>query len=145
MHMHVGRYVYLHLRQLRGKIDYRAGAGEGEGGWRGRGGGDVVEVTPIEVATVAAATVMEDMEGSILADPPAPLSVIEKNYILGKDRCKCMFPMCGGWWGKIVNEEITRCVGGVDANECYVAEIDLGDLHEKVVSVYLFSGGNLVL
>ena len=47
--------------------------------------------------------------------------------------------------GKIVNEETSCYVGGVDAKECYVAEIDLGDLRKKVVSFFLSSGVNLVL
>ena len=56
-----------------------------------------------------------------------------------------MFPMCGGWWAKIVNEDTTCCVGGVDAEECYIAEIDLGDLCDEVVSFFLSSGVNTVL
>ena len=85
------------------------------------------------------------VEGSIPADPPAPLSVIEKFYSVRRDWRRCMVPMCGGWWVKSVNEETTRCVDGVDAEECYVAEIDLGDLRDEVVSLFLSSGGNLVL
>ena len=53
--------------------------------------------------------------------------------------------MCGGWWAKIVNEDTTCCVGGVDAEECYIAEIDLGDLCDEVVSFFLSLEGNLVL
>ena len=67
------------------------------GGGRGEGGDDVVDGTPIEVTTTTAATVMAIVEGLIMADPPAPLSVIEIFYSVMRDRRKCMFPMCGGW------------------------------------------------
>ena len=44
-----------------------------------------------------------------------------------------------------MNEETTCCVGGVDAEECYIAEIEIEDLHNKLVYFSLSSGGNLVL
>ena len=44
-----------------------------------------------------------------------------------------------------MNEETTRCVGGVDVEESYVSEIYLGELRNEVVSFLLSSGGNLVL
>ena len=56
-----------------------------------------------------------------------------------------MCPMCGGWWVKGVNENTTCCVGGIYSKECYVAEIDLGDLRDEMVSFYLSSGRKNVL
>ena len=88
---------------------------------------------------------MAILEGLILTDPPAPLSVIEKSDSIKRYRRKCTFLMCGGWWAKSVNEETTCCVGGVDAEECYVSETDLRDLRNEVVSFFLYLGGNLVL
>ena len=44
-----------------------------------------------------------------------------------------------------MNEDTTCCDGGIDAEECYIADIDLGDLRDEVVSFFLSSGGNLVL
>ena len=44
-----------------------------------------------------------------------------------------------------MNKETTRCVGGVDAEECYIAVIDLRGLHNEVVSFFLSSGGKIVL
>lgn len=40
------------------------------------------------------------------------------------DYRKCMWPMCGGYWVKRVNQPKTKCLDGKWADECYVAEID---------------------
>ena len=88
---------------------------------------------------------MTIVEGLIPADPPAPLSVIENFISVRRDRRKCMFPMCGGWWEKSVNEETTLCVDCVGNEECYIAEIDLGNLRNKVFSFFISLGGNIVL
>ena len=46
---------------------------------------------------------------------------------------------------KEIKKDTTRCVSGVDSKECYVADINLRDLDDKVVSFLISSGRNLVL
>lgn len=42
-----------------------------------------------------------------------------------RDKRKCTFPLCGGWFVKRANEEKTRCADGTLATECYVGTIEL--------------------
>jgi hypothetical protein len=42
-----------------------------------------------------------------------------------RDKRKCTFPLCGGWFVKRVNEAKTRCADGTVATECYVGSIEL--------------------
>lgn len=42
-----------------------------------------------------------------------------------RDKRKCTFPLCGGWFVKRVNEAKTRCADGALATECYVGSIEL--------------------
>ena len=89
---------------------------------------------------------MAIVEGTITANPPAPHSVIENFIASGGTGASACFPcVLGGGGAKIVNEETHLCVGGLDSEECYVAEINLGDLRDEVVSFSLSSGGYLVL
>lgn len=49
-------------------------------------------------------------------------------YTFRQDPRECMFPMCGGYWVKRVNRPTTVCADGSSAAECYVAQIDFGQL-----------------
>ncbi|MFO0567219.1 MAG: DUF6748 domain-containing protein [Polyangiaceae bacterium] len=45
-------------------------------------------------------------------------------YSLRPDYRKCMWPMCGGFFVKRVNQPQTKCADGKWAKECYVSELD---------------------
>jgi len=45
-------------------------------------------------------------------------------YSVRPDFRKCMWPMCGGFWVKRVNQPKTKCPTGGWQKECYVTEID---------------------
>lgn len=40
---------------------------------------------------------------------------------------KCMAPVCGGYFVKLVNKKLTRCADGSLQEECYVASVVYGD------------------
>ena len=70
---------------------------------------------------------------SHVQEPPlttaAPKSIRQPvenyNYYLSRpDLRRCAFPMCGGFFVRLVNQPRTRCADGRSMNECYVAEID---------------------
>lgn len=41
-------------------------------------------------------------------------------FTIRQDQRKCMSPMCGGWWVKVVNRKKMRCLDGSVNAECYV-------------------------
>ena len=45
-------------------------------------------------------------------------------YSIRRDLRRCVSPMCGGYFVKLVNMSSTRCANGRFMSECYVAEID---------------------
>ena len=49
-------------------------------------------------------------------------------YTLRGDFRRCIFPVCGGYWVKRVNQARTTCLDGSTAPECYVADLDLSRL-----------------
>jgi hypothetical protein len=59
------------------------------------------------------------------ADTPdrlaAPQSVLIVTHV---DARKCMYPLCGGYFVKAVNQALTRCADGTMAKECHAVEID---------------------
>ena len=55
---------------------------------------------------------------------PEPLAGSGEYFLVRQDRRRCMFPLCGGYFVKRVNQSWTRCANGRRASECYVAEID---------------------
>ncbi len=51
----------------------------------------------------------------------APESVLIVTHV---DARKCMYPLCGGYFVKAVNQSLTRCADGTMAKECHAVEID---------------------
>lgn len=45
-------------------------------------------------------------------------------YSIRPDLRKCVSPLCGGYWISAVNQKSTRCAGGRQQAECYVAKIN---------------------
>ncbi len=43
------------------------------------------------------------------------------------DYRKCVSPLCGGYFVKLVNQKLTRCADGSLQSECYVASVVYGD------------------
>ncbi|MFM7276035.1 MAG: DUF6748 domain-containing protein, partial [Gammaproteobacteria bacterium] len=40
-----------------------------------------------------------------------------------KDLRRCVSPLCGGFWLRRLNAQMTRCADGAMQRECYVAEL----------------------
>ena len=57
---------------------------------------------------------------------PTLIGLCDTRGTFVKTNVPLVFTCVGGWWAKSVNEETTRCVEGVDVEECYISEIDLG-------------------
>jgi hypothetical protein len=53
------------------------------------------------------------------------LSSTSTYYQARHDLRRCVSPMCAGLWIKRVNRELTKCVDGKYAAECYVPEVNL--------------------
>ncbi len=52
---------------------------------------------------------------------PIPSSTKESYYVVKPDLRKCVFPICGGWFVKQVNRNLTQCLDGSRQPWCYVA------------------------
>ena len=59
-------------------------------------------------------------------NPLAPrlLAASGDYFLVRQDVRRCIFPLCGGYFVKRVNQSRTRCANGRWMSECYVAEID---------------------
>jgi hypothetical protein len=70
-------------------------------------------------------------------------------YSVRPDYRKCMYPMCGGLWIKRQNRDLTKCVDGTSAYECYVVEADYAALgltdEELQPLIGAVSGGQAVV
>jgi hypothetical protein len=55
----------------------------------------------------------------------APESVLIVTHV---DARKCMYPLCGGYFVKAVNQALTRCADGSMAKECHAVELDTTNL-----------------
>jgi hypothetical protein len=51
----------------------------------------------------------------------APESVLIVTHV---DARKCIYPLCGGYFVKAVNQALTRCADGSMAKECHAVELD---------------------
>ncbi len=64
-----------------------------------------------------------------LDDESADISADSVTYgayhTVRKDMRRCISPLCGGYWLKRANRELTLCADGTWASECYVATLDL--------------------
>lgn len=45
-----------------------------------------------------------------------------------RDIRRCIFPLCGGYWVKEVNQRNLTCVDGTVSDDCYVWDIDLDNV-----------------
>jgi hypothetical protein len=64
----------------------------------------------------------------------APESVLIVTHV---DARKCIYPLCGGYFVKAVNQALTRCADGSTAKECHAVELDataLGWTPEQLAS-----------
>jgi hypothetical protein len=64
----------------------------------------------------------------------APESVLIVTHV---DARKCIYPLCGGYFVKAVNQALTRCADGSMAKECHAVELDataLGWTPEQLAS-----------
>lgn len=53
----------------------------------------------------------------------------EHYYLVTRpDYRKCMYPLCGGYYVREVNEAQSTCLNDVNAPDCYVAQVDLSAL-----------------
>ncbi len=66
------------------------------------------------------------LTNNLVADSsaPEPRTTDVEYYTVRQDARRCMFPLCGGYFVKRVNQSRTRCANGRWMGECYVAEID---------------------
>lgn len=63
-------------------------------------------------------------------DAAMPEAADDTSYyiVTRQDTRDCAFPRCGGVFVQRVNASVTRCADGLWRAECYVAEIELGEL-----------------
>ena len=64
-------------------------------------------------------------------------------YIARPDLRKCASPLCGGYFVRRVNYNLTRCANGRYMSECYVASIDWNGANEVEINRVLL-GGSIV-
>src|SRR6185369_2890631 len=62
----------------------------------------------------------------IVTDSPVVDSLASTStyYTIRADMRRCASPMCGGYFVRRVNQNLTRCANGKSQKECYVASID---------------------
>jgi hypothetical protein len=61
-------------------------------------------------------------------------------YILRPDLRKCASPLCGGYFVRRVNFNLTRCANGRYMSECYVASLDWNGATEVEINRVLLRG-----
>jgi hypothetical protein len=74
---------------------------------------------------VVPAAVKENTSASIEITPPVDsLASTSVYYTIRPDKRRCASPMCGGYFIKRVNQNLTPCANGKSQPECYVATIE---------------------
>ena len=69
-------------------------------------------------------SVVADVEPGPVSVSPEPPDATSTFYSVRRDLRRCVSPMCGGYFVKLVNMPSTRCANGRFMSECYVAEIN---------------------
>lgn len=57
----------------------------------------------------------------------AKTTISSQVFTARPDYRKCVSPLCGGYFVKLVNQKLTRCADGSLQSECYVASVIYGD------------------
>ena len=65
-------------------------------------------------------------------------------FQIRQDARRCVSPMCGGVFVKLVNQPTTKCVDGTWQAECYAADFDLSAL-PKSVAAQVAIGGDVIV
>lgn len=60
----------------------------------------------------------------VACDEPAP----DQYFSVRADERRCVAPLCGGFWFKALNRDLTRCFDGSEAAECYAGDLDFAAL-----------------
>jgi hypothetical protein len=69
-------------------------------------------------------SVVDSGESESVSVSPEPPNATSTFYSVRRDLRRCVSPMCGGYFVKLVNMSSTRCANGRFMSECYVAEIN---------------------
>ena len=82
---------------------------------------------------------------SVISDP-IPVRDNFTYYTVRRDFRKCLYPLCGGYFVRVVNRKATRCADGSFQSECYVTDIDWmsSGLSERQISELEGMQGTLV-
>lgn len=88
-----------------------------------------------------------ERSGSLSAEYVPP--VADYFIVTRVDYRKCVAPLCGGWFVKRVNSDVTQCADGTWQAECHMFELDLSGLGlnpntEEKFSEVFGNGGALV-
>lgn len=67
---------------------------------------------------------VNDGEPESVSVSPEPPNATSTFYSIRRDLRRCVSPMCGGYFVKLINMSTTRCANGRLMSECYVAEIN---------------------
>src|SRR5262245_29712520 len=78
--------------------------------------------------------------GTVTVDSLASTSTF---YIVRPDLRKCASPMCGGYFIRSANQNLTRCANGRSMSECYVMSIQWNSAPEIEINRALIRGSIL--
>jgi hypothetical protein len=99
--------------------------------------------TRLAVGNSEKPSVAADVEPESVSVSPEPPNATSTFYSVRRDLRRCVSPMCGGYFVKLVNMSSTRCADGRSMSECYVAGIDWRGRPESD-SVQILVRGNIV-
>jgi hypothetical protein len=100
----------------------------------------VAMMTPVASPPVSSLTRVEifpDSANNTALDSIASTSTF---YTLRRDLRKCASPLCGGYFVRRVNQNLTRCANGRYLSECYVTSIQWNSKSEVEINRALVRG-----
>jgi hypothetical protein len=85
-------------------------------------------LTRLGLIATLAGSILATEHPAAAAEPSGGSQPLGDYYSVRRDVRRCAFPMCGGFFVKLVNQSATLCADGVRRAECYVTALDLAPL-----------------
>ncbi len=98
----------------------------------------MIVIAPATARWVSSDTTVETAHSAYV--PVDSLASTSMFYLVRPDLRKCASPLCGGYFLRSANQNLTRCANGRNRSECYVANIEWNGAPEIEINRALLRG-----